>query len=262
MTIRRILTLLSPFIFILPGHPALAQSPEELAKQTQNPVANLVSVPFQANWDMGIGDRETTGTTMNFQPVAPFNVLPKWDAILRVILPVLSQPDPSGVRINGLGDTTATVFLTPASSGKTIWGVGPAFLIPTATNLALGAEKFGIGPSAVVLRQPGFWTVGMLANHIWSVDGALDRPAVNQTFLQPFVNYNLGQGLAIGASSEASINWKDDGATAAPLLFSVSKVTKLGNQAINLQMAAGPMLSHPSGAGWRFRMAAVFLYPK
>jgi len=262
MTIRRILTLVSSLVLMLSAHPALAQDSDELAVRTQNPVSDLISVPFQANWDMGIGDRQTTGTILNFQPVTSFNLMPNWDVIFRVIMPLSSQPDPSGVRINGLGDTTASLFLTHENPGKTIWGLGPAFLLPTATNNALGTEKFGLGPTIVVLRQPRPWTFGILANHIWSVDGSLDRESVNQTFLQPFVNYNVGAGLALGAISEVSINWKNDGGTTAPLLFSVSKVTKLGNRPVNLQMAAGPMLSNPSGAKWRFRMAIVFLFPK
>jgi hypothetical protein len=262
MTIRRILTLVSSLVLMLVAHPALAQDADELAVKTQNPVGDLISVPFQANWDMGIGDRQATGTILNFQPVMPFNLMPNWNVIFRVIMPLSSQPDTSGVRFNGLGDTTASLFLTPENPGKTVWGVGPAFLLPTATNNALGTEKFGFGPTVVLLRQPRPWTLGILANHIWSVDGSLDRPGVSQTFLQPFVNYNVGAGLALGASSEISINWKDDGSTTAPLLFSVSKVTKLANRPVNLTMAAGPMLSNPSGADWRFRMAIVFLFPK
>ena len=164
-----------------------------MAKQTQNPVASLISVPFQGNWDFGIGDREATGTTLNIQPVAPFGLTKNWNVILRVIMPVQSQPIDSGQRLTGMGDTTMTVFFSPAKTGKLIWGAGPAILIPTATVQGLGTEKFGLGPSIVALVQPGKWTVGALWNQIWSVDGANDRDDVNQMFLQPFANYNLGQ---------------------------------------------------------------------
>src|SRR5262245_35407367 len=119
MTIRRILTLFSSLCLMLLAHPGLAQDADELAVKTQNPVSDLISVPFQANWDMGIGDRQATGTIMNFQPVTPFNLMPNWDVVLRVIMPLSSQPDPSGLRINGLGDTTASLFLTPQNPGKT-----------------------------------------------------------------------------------------------------------------------------------------------
>src|SRR4030095_11196406 len=160
MTIRRILTLLFSLVLMLFAHAALAQDADELAVKTQNPVADLISVPFQANWDMGIGDREATGTIMNFQPVVPFGLTPKWNVILRSILPLQSQPDSSGIqRSNGLGDATVSLFLTRSAPGKIIWGVGPALLLPTATNSALGTEKFGLGPTFVVLAQPARWTI-------------------------------------------------------------------------------------------------------
>ena len=122
--------------------------------------------------------------------------------VLRVIMPLTSQP-PSvsdGARINGMGDVLATAFFSPSKAGRIIWGVGPAMLLPTATDSALGTEKFGVRPSVVVLTQPGKWTLGALFNHLWSTSGANDREDVNQTFLQPFANYNLGGGLAVGVS--------------------------------------------------------------
>jgi hypothetical protein len=263
MIIRRLQKLLFAITLVLFAYPSFGQNADELAKQTQNPISTLISVPFQANWDMGIGDREATGTILNFQPVVPFGLTPKWNVILRSILPLQSQPDSSGIqRSNGLGDATVSLFLTRSAPGKIIWGVGPALLLPTATNSALGTEKFGLGPTFVVLAQPARWTIGLLANQIWSVDGAVDRADVSQLFLQPFAQYNLGDGLAVGVSTEASITWKSEGGASVPLLFSASKVTRLGSRPVNLQMAAGPMLAHPAGADWRFRMAIVFLFPR
>jgi hypothetical protein len=136
-------------------------------------------------------------------------------------------------------------------------------LLPTATNSALGSEKFAIGPSVVLLTQPGKWTLGFLGNQLWSTSGAIDRAPVNSMYLQPFANYNLGKGLAAGISVEAAANWHAKDTWNAPLLFSVSKVTLLGKQPVNLAVAAGPTLVSPSGgASWRFRLAATFLYPK
>lgn len=247
------------------SRPVLAQSAEELAKQTQNPVASLISMPFQGNWDFGIGDREATGTLLNIQPVAPFGLTKDWNVILRVIMPVSSQPTESGdERLTGMGDTTMTVFFSPAKTGKVIWGAGPAILIPTATNQGLGTEKFGLGPSVVALVQPGKWTVGALWNQIWSMDGANDRADVNQMYLQPFANYNLGQGLAVGASMEASANWDaDDEQWSSYLLFSISKVTLLGKRPVSFLAAAGPAVANPTGRpDWRLRFAATFLFPR
>jgi hypothetical protein len=247
------------------ARPVAAQSEEELARQTQNPVSSLISVPFQGNWDFGIGEREATGTTLNIQPVAPFGLTKEWNVILRVIMPVASQPTDSGSqRLTGVGDTLMTVFLSPARTGKVIWGAGPAILIPTATVQQLGTEKFGLGPSVVALVQPGKWTVGALWNQVWSIDGASDRADVNQMFLQPFSNYNLGQGLAVGAQMEATGNFEaDDEQWQTYLLFSVSKVTRLGARPVSFAALAGPAVAHPTGRpDWRLRFAATFLFPR
>jgi hypothetical protein len=249
-------------LLVLPA-PAAAQTADELAKQTQNPVASLISVPLQGNWDFGLGDRDAVGTLLNVQPVMPFGISKDTNIILRVIMPLTSQPASGGARINGLGDIVATAFFSPVKSGRVIWGVGPVFLLPAATNASLGSEKFGIGPSVVALTQPGPWTVGVLFNQIWSVSGANDRDDVNSTYLQPFANYNLGGGLSAGVSVEASANWEADEAWTAPLLFSVSKVTLLGKRPVSFALAAGPTIASPDGgASWRFRLSATFLFPR
>jgi len=234
-----------------------------LAKQQQNPISSLISVPLQGNWDFGLGDRDATGTLFNIQPVVPFGVSRSTNLILRVILPLASQPGSGDARINGVGDVVMTAFFSPAKSGRVTWGAGPVVLLPTATTNALGGEKFGVGPSAVVLTQPGPWTIGLLFNHIWSTSGANDREDVNSTFLQPFVNYNLGNGLAVGAVFEATANWKADEHWTAPLVFTVSKVTRLGNRPVNFVAGAGPTIASPEGGStWRFRVMAVFLFPR
>ena len=250
-------------ILLLCAPPAAGQNADELAKQTQNPIADLVSVPFQGNWDFGIGDRDATGALLNFQPVIPFPVNESTNVILRVIMPLTSQPAPDGTRLNGVGDILTTAFFSPSKASPVIWGVGPAILMPTATNNALGSEKFGLGPSVVVLTQPRNWTLGALFNQIWSTSGANDRADVNQMFLQPFANYNLGAGLAVGVTMEATANWNANDTWIAPLLFSVSKVTRLGKQPVNILAAAGPAILGPdSASSWRFRLSATFLFPR
>ena len=244
--------------------PASESSASDLAKQTQNPIASLISVPFESNSDFGIGERKATGELLNFQPVVPFPISSSTNIVLRVIMPLSSQPAPDGsTRYSGLDDTLATVFFAPSKAGRIIWGVGPALLLPTATNQTLGTEKFSLGPSVVVLTQPGKWTFGMLGNQLWSASGANDRPSVNAMYLQPFTHYNLGKGLSIGASMETTANWKANEVWSAPLLFNVSKVTMLGKRPVKLAMAAGPYVARPTGApSWRFRLAATFLYPR
>jgi hypothetical protein len=242
---------------------AAAQDADELARQTQNPVASLISVPLQGNWDFGVGDRDAAATLLNIQPVMPFPVSRSTNVILRVIMPLTSQPASDGTRINGMADVVASAFFSPAKPGRMIWGAGPALLLPTATSNGLGSEKFGVGPTAVALVQPGKWTLGFLFNHVWSVSGASDRSDVSSTFLQPIINYNLGGGLAVGMTIEATANWEADEAWTAPMIFSVSKVTVLGRRPVNFLVGAGPHLAAPEeGANWRFRLSATFLYPR
>jgi len=242
---------------------ALAQTADELAKQTQNPVSSLISFPLQANWDVGIGSREAGGTTLNIQPVAPFPLTRQWNVILRVIMPLVSQPTDDGLRINGMSDTVATAFLSPAHPGKVIWGAGPALLLPTATNNTLGNEQVGIGPSIVALVQPGTWTIGILWNQIWGVDGPIDRTDVNQSFFQPFANYSLGDGLVVGATIEASASWDADDVWNSALIFTLSKVTTLGTRPVNFVVGSGPLIASPAGgAEWKLRVQANFLFPR
>jgi hypothetical protein len=258
-----VLALAAAFQIVTGVGTATAQDATALAKQTQNPVSSLISVPLQGNWDFGVGDRDATATLLNIQPVIPFAISKSTNIVLRVIMPLTSQPAPGGVRINGMGDIVATAFFVPSKPGRVTWGVGPVLLLPAATNNALGSEKFGIGPSAVALVQPGNWTIGVLFNQIWSTSGANDRADVSATFLQPFANYNLGSGLSVGVSLEASGNWNADQTWTAPLLFNVSKVAMLGKRPVNFLVGAGPTVASPTGgANWRFRLAAIFLFPR
>jgi hypothetical protein len=250
-------------LLLAAAHSAFAQSADELAKQTQNPVANLITVPFQGNWDVGISDREAVSTTLNIQPVAPFSLTKSWNVILRVIMPLTSHPTDEGLRVNGMSDTVATAFLAPSRSGHVIWGAGPVLLLPTATSNTLGSEQVGVGPSIVALVQPGKWTTGILWNQVWSVDGAVDRADVNRGFFQPFANYNLPDGLAVGAQMEATANWDDDEVWTSSLVLTLSKVTVLGKRPVNFVIGAGPMVASPEGAAdWRLRVQANFLFPR
>ncbi len=156
-----------------PAAPA-APSQEELALQLSNPVASLVSVPFQFNWDQPVGPYDDTRFVLNVQPVIPMGLNDDWNLILRWIMPYIGQPPlvEGGLPASGMGDIVASMFISPAKVGKFIWGVGPVFLLPTSANAVLGSSKWGIGPTVVVLKQQGPWTYGMLANQLWSFAGA------------------------------------------------------------------------------------------
>jgi hypothetical protein len=163
----------------------------ELAKKLSNPVANLISVPFQNNWDYGIGPEKATRYTLNIQPVIPFSLGSDWNLITRTIVPIIHAQSPvkGGDDSEGLGDILQSFFFSPKepTPGGWIWGAGPVILYPSGKE-EVGAEKWGTGPTAVALKQKGGWTYGVLANHVWSFAGDDNRADVNATFVQPFLS--------------------------------------------------------------------------
>jgi hypothetical protein len=184
------------------GQPAPAENSEALRKAALNPIASLISVPVQENWNFGIQPGDRIQYVLNIQPVIPVDLAKDWTLIIRWITPVIYQPvavpQESGLNTQtgyyGLGDMQPAFFISPKRS-KLIWGIGPQLLLPTATKTGvLGQEKFGLGPTAVALIQPGKWTFGALANNVWSVAGHSELPDVNQFLLQYFINYNLKKG--------------------------------------------------------------------
>jgi hypothetical protein len=245
-----------------------ASDTEALAKAVQNPVASMISLPFQNNINPGIGPNDETQNILNIQPVWPFELNDDWNLITRTIVPVISQPDflsPSGIgRINGLGDTTFTAFVSPADAGDIIWGVGPVFLLPTGKD-ELTADKWGAGLSAVVLTMPGRWVIGSLVNNIWSFAG--DGPNdVNSFMWQYFINYNFDGGWYFTSAPIITANWEEDNdhRWTVPFGGGFGKVFKIGNQPMNAQLSAYKNVITPDdyGADWQFRVQLQFLFPK
>jgi len=253
--------LLSPVLLL--AQDEAANEAAELAKKLSNPIASLISVPFQNNMDVGIGELNGARNTLNIQPVIPLSLSENLNLIARVILPVISQYNISGVgeNQNGLGDAVVSAFISPKVS-KVTWGAGPVFLVPTGAD-AFSAKKLGVGPTAVALYQAKGMTFGALVNQIWSVAGDEDYGDVSNLFFQPFFTYNWKSGAGIGANFELTQNWKAETTSVwfNPIL---SAVTALGKQKV--QFAVGPRLnlSAPDGAKSKFgvRTAIVFLFPK
>lgn len=248
--------------------PAQDQDASELAKKLANPIAALISVPFQFNFDDDIGPLDQgSRLTMNVQPVAPFDLNDEWNLISRTILPLVSQEDifPGSGDQFGLGDTVQSLFFSPKAptSGGWIWGAGPVILLPTATDDLLGADKWGAGPTAVVLKQAGPWTYGALANHIWSFAGDSDRNDISSTFLQPFVSYTTPTAWTVAVNVEATRDWKA-GQWNIPAIVAISKVIRVGKQVMSVQ--AGPryyLESTPNGPeGWAFRATLTLMFPR
>ena len=182
------------------------ESAEELAKKVQNPVADLISVPFQNNFNFDVGPEDDLQYVLNIQPVIPIKLSADWNLITRTIVPIISQPgfSPDQDRVNGIGDIQFTGFLSPANSEGLIWGVGPIVQFPTNTNDRLGNDRWGLGASVVALKlsKGSPWVYGALINNIWSVSGSDSDPSYSNFLIQPFLNYNFKGGVYLSSASD------------------------------------------------------------
>jgi len=256
------------FVLAWIGIPRLAwtQDEAELAKKTQNPVSDLISLPFQNNTNFGIGPHDKTQNVLNIQPIWPFALNEDWNLITRTIVPVISQPALAAgqERTNGLGDTTFTAFFSPKDSGKLIWGLGPVFLLPTATDDVLGSDKWGIGPAVVVLTMPGNWVIGSLLSNVWSFAGSGDQD-VNLFTWQYFINYNLPDGWYLSSAPIITANWEAESGNkwTVPFGGGFGKVFRVGKQPMNASVQAFYNVEKPDlGADWTLRLQLQFLFPK
>jgi len=257
-------------LFKLPGSAQGAQKngDAELAQELSNPLADLMSIPFQMNYDRNIGPRDDGKKLQtNIQPVIPFGLNEDWNLISRTIMPVIYQDDifPGAGSQFGLGDINLSLFFSPkkpTSRGVT-WGLGPVLLLPTATDDLLGADKWGAGPAAVALAVRGPWTIGFLANHVWSYAGDSDRQDISSTFVQPFAAYTWPSAWTVSLQSESTYNWKTE-KWSVPINAAVSKLVRWGKLPVNLQAGTGYWVesSDTGPEGFRFRLQATFVLPK
>jgi len=237
-----------------------------LAEKTQNPIANLISLPFQNNTAFNVGLNNDVQNVLNIQPVIPVNV-GDWNLINRVILPLVYQPEiiPGQDAEFGLGDLNYSLFFSPADSGTVIWGVGPAVVFPTATADVLGSGKLSLGPTAVVVAMPSPWVLGVLWSNIWSVAGDSNRPSVNSMLLQYFVNYNLADGWYLTSAPIITADWNADSDErwVVPIGGGFGKVFRIGNQSMNCNFQAFYNIEDTSTSGdWSIRFQLSLLFPK
>jgi len=239
---------------------------EDVAKKLSNPVSDIVSVPLQFNWINGNGPQEDLRFVLNLQPVVPFTISEKWRLIGRWIMPYESQPASLG-SATGLGDITASAFFSPRASTGLLWGAGPVFNLPTTSDPALGSGKWSAGPTAVVLKQTGPWSYGMLWNQLWSFasTSTIDRPEVSRGLFQPFLAHVSHAGVTVTLQSEAVANWtapQSSDVWTIPINAQVSKVTRFGPFPMSVAGALGVYVVKPDdGPEWQLRTTFTLVLP-
>ncbi len=245
-------------------------SKEELAKLSQNPVANLISVSFQNNTNFNFGPQDGTQNILNIEPVIPVKLNSDWNLITRTILPLIWQPPvvQGQSTIFGLGDMQFSAFVSPgnASSGL-IWGVGAIAQLPTHSDSELGNNNWGLGPTAVVLRleKDNPWVYGMLINNVWSLGTSSNAPSYNNFLFQPFVNYNLPGGTYINSVPIITANWDASSGNqwTVPLGAGVGHIFHLGRLPMNTQVGVYYNVVRPdNGPTWQLRVQVQFMFPK
>jgi hypothetical protein len=268
--VRQHKVMLLAAIIVVAAAPVGAQddAAAELAKKLANPVAALISVPLQYNYDEygGLNDGGSISRLV-VQPVIPFSLNENWNLISRTLIPIVDQQDFPLAALNesGLSDTTASLFFSPKAptSRGWIWGAGPVFLLPTATEDVLGTEKWGIGPTGVALKQAGPWTVGILAGQVWSVAGDENRDDISSTTLQPFVSYTTKTHTTLGAYTESAYDWKGE-QWSVPLIVQAAQLFKIGPQILQFAVAGKYWADAPVDGpdGWGLRVQLTLLFPK
>lgn len=247
---------------------APCEDTEALAKAAQNPIANMISLPFQSNTTLNAGPERQTQNVLNIQPVIPVTLSEEWNLITRTIVPVISQPGfaPGQDRVNGIGDIQVELFAALAKPGKLIWGFGPVLQLPTNSNDVLGTKSWGIGPAVVLLTTEGHWLYGVVANNVWSFAGPQNAAEINQMLVQPFINYNFAKGWYATTSPDITANWEADSRNrwTVPLGGGLGKIFKIGSQALNGQLQAFYNVVSPDDVGgdWTIRVQLQLLFPR
>jgi len=243
-------------------------SASDLAKKTQNPVADLISLPLQWNSYFETGPKGKTQNVLLIQPVIPVSLNDDWNFIARPIIPLLEQPPliDTQNRNHGLGNIQFQGFFSPKEKvGDWIIGFGPYLEFPTNSGPdgRFGSDNWSAGPAFVALKMEGPWVYGGLVTQLWSYQG--NDPEVNTTAFQPFINYNMQDGWYLSSAPVITANWSADSSQqwTVPIGGGVGKVFKIGKQPVNASIRAYHNVESPrNGSDWQLQFQIQFLFPK
>jgi len=261
----------------------------DLAKASQNPVASMISVPFENNATFNNGRNDDFVNVLNVKPVFPMGLTKDWNLIHRAIIPLVYQGGafvgdtrvggsvvPGGTTEYviagqelgsqfGIGDIVYQGFISPSKPGKVIWGVGPQLNMPTGMG-RMSTNHWSMGPAAVALVMPGHWVLGAMVSNVWSMGSGYGSPAdVNDFTLQYFINYNFKGGWYVSMAPVISSNWEATSGNkwTVPVGGAIGRVFKVGEQAVNLRVGTYYNAVAPNNASdWNFQFELTFLFPK
>jgi hypothetical protein len=260
--------MLCVFAALCQSSPANAEDSPEIAKQAQNPIASMISVPFQNNATFGVGEDSRVQDSLLIEPVIPFKLTSDWNLITRTIIPLIDQPTlaPALGNVSGLGDVQLSLYMSPVKPfGGLIWGLGPSLSFATASDRSLGTGKNSAGLSTALLTIQGHWLVGVLITDVASIGGQEDRKDVHQFLMQPFVDYNFSHGWYLASSPIITANWKATSGNrwTVPVGGGGGKILHIGHQAVNAYVQAFDNVIHPhEGGTWTLRLQVQLLFPK
>jgi hypothetical protein len=241
-----------------PTPPGPTQS--NLVKQANAPISSIFQIRLQDTYVPRFTDVDGQGNTLSVAMTMP---LPKYRLLPLPQLSIMALPAavtlPNGM--TGLGDLRFLDIAVLDAGHGVIWGVGPTFVFPTASERTTGQGKFQVGPAAAIAYAPARWLVGVLAEDLLSFAGADDRPDVHALVLQPFVTYQLGRGWFLRSQPRFVFDW-ENGTRLLPLDVGAGRVFRIGGQNVSCFVAPS-WFRTVNGAGPRYGITfgVSLLYP-
>ena len=248
------------------------------AKKSNNPVSDAWLLIIQNDYTWIRGDQidgAEKRERLSFQPVLPVPIFGgSWNLVNRPVIQLFDAPidddigstDPFGSRTRGLGDTITFHLLAPNRDDGFIWGVGPTFIWPTATEEVLGQEKWQAGPAALAARLGAdygglgieSWNIGILAQQWWDYAGTGKRKHTNQADIQYFLNWKQNPTRLIGMTPNIQIDWTKSGSDrfSVPIGLGVIDLFKMGNIPVRWGAEMQYYVNQPDDFGpkWNFKL--------